>query len=254
MDKLIYGPAAAITEQSVIRQGLVNELANVATVGFKRSYEIALRAVKVEGEGFDTRHQPRAQLLNRVLLAPGPVMVTGRALDIAMDSATVLGVRAPNGELAFTRRGDLRTNAEGVLETGAGHAVQGDAGPITVPPGFVVRISADGQVFASDPAQAGAVPNEPIGQLLLRDASATPLARRPDGLFRVANETRPGSDFQNGDQLPSLIPQALEGSNVSAVGVMTQLIDHARTFEAQIRVVKEMKDLDASGVSLMKLG
>jgi flagellar basal-body rod protein FlgF len=254
MDKLIYGPAAAITEQSLIRQGLVNEMANVSTIGFKRSLDVAMRAVKIDGQGFDTRYQPQNQMLNQVMLEPGPVMVTGRALDVAMDGATVLGVRAANGELAFTRRGDLRTNAQGVLETGAGHAVQGTAGPITVPPGFQVRITSDGQVLASDPTQAGAVPDELVGQLLLRDASATPLARRADGLFRVANETRPGSDFDDGDLLPAVIPQSLEGSNVSAVGVMTKLLDHSRTFEAQIRVVKEMKDLDASGVSMMKLG
>lgn len=254
MDKLIFGPAAAITEQSLVRQGLVNEMANVSTVGFKRSFEVAMRSVKVEGEGFDTRYQPQNQMINQIMLEPGPVMVTGRALDIAMEGATVMGVQAPNGELAFTRRGDLRTNAQGVLETGAGHAVQGTTGPITVPPGFRVRITSDGQVLASDPAQAGNLPDEVIGQILLRDASATPLARRPDGLFRVSNETRPGSDFDDGELLASVIPQSLEGSNVSAVGVMTRLIDHARTFEAQIRVVKEMKDLDASGASLMKLG
>jgi flagellar basal-body rod protein FlgF len=46
----------------------------------------------------------------------------------------------------------------------------------------------------------------------------------------------------------------LEGSNVSAIDVMTRLIDHARSFEAQIRVIKEMKDLDANGATMMKQG
>jgi hypothetical protein len=30
------------------------------------------------------------------------------------------------------------------------------------------------------------------------------------------------------------------------------LIDHARTFEAQLRIIKEAKDLDSTGASMMK--
>jgi flagellar basal-body rod protein FlgF len=42
-------------------------------------------------------------------------MATGRDLDILMNDQTVLGVQPPNGELAFTRRGDLQLNVNGVL-------------------------------------------------------------------------------------------------------------------------------------------
>jgi flagellar basal-body rod protein FlgF len=33
---------------------------------------------------------------------------------------------------------------------------------------------------------------------------------------------------------------------------MTKLIDHSRTFEAQIRVIKEAKGLDESGSTMMR--
>jgi flagellar basal-body rod protein FlgF len=33
---------------------------------------------------------------------------------------------------------------------------------------------------------------------------------------------------------------------------MVKLMDHARTFEAQIRVIKEAKSLDESGSSMMR--
>ncbi|MBV5346458.1 MAG: hypothetical protein JZU63_13600, partial [Rhodoferax sp.] len=62
-----------------------------------------------------------------------------------MDDQAVMGVTASNGELAFTRRGDLKVNARGALEMGTGALVRGqNGGPITVPPGFFVRISKDG--------------------------------------------------------------------------------------------------------------
>ena len=62
----------------------------------------------------------------------------------------------------------------------------------------------------------------------------------------------PGSDFASGPEAPRLIPQALEGSNVNAVTTMVKLMDHSRTFEAQIRVIKEAKSLDESGSSMMR--
>jgi flagellar basal-body rod protein FlgF len=252
MDRLIFTANAAVKEQAVARQALVNELANVATTGFKRALDTALRSVKIEGDGFDTRYQAQTVTRDVIDLTPGAVMVTGNPLDVALQGQAVLGVQADNGELAFTRRGDLRLNVQGQLQTAAGQLVLGQGGePITAPPGFLLSITADGTLFAADPAQPQA-PAVFIDQLMLRDASQVNLGRRTDGLFRVEGQPD-GSDFPTGPDLPRLIPQALEGSNVNAIYAMTRLIDHSRTFEAQIRAIKEAKGIDENGSSLMKL-
>ena len=39
MDRLAFNAVAAINEQRIARQMVTNELANVSTVGFKRSFE-----------------------------------------------------------------------------------------------------------------------------------------------------------------------------------------------------------------------
>ena len=251
MDKLIFNPMTTMNEQALVRQSLVNELANVSTVGFKRSFDSALQAVKAVGDGFDTRHQAQLLLKDVIDMNPGSVMATGRDLDIAMGGATVMGVQAPNGELAFTRRGDLRVTIDGALETGSGHLVQGENGPITIPPGFGVRIDKAGGVYALDFAQAGVPAEAFIDNLLLRDASAQPLTRREDGLYKPVG-LPDGTDFASGPEMPVVTSQALEGSNVSPIAAMTKLIDHARTFEAQLRIIKEAKDLDNTGASMMK--
>lgn len=250
MDRLVFNSSAAIREQATVRQSLVNELANISTTGFKRSYEVALRSVKAEGEGFDTRYQSQAVADQIIQLNPGPVMATGRPLDVAITGQAVMAVQAENGELAFSRRGDLRLNVNGTLEDGQGRLVLGQGGPVTVPPGFMVNINPDGTLFANDPAQPNA-PGVFIDQLQLRDASEVSLRRRADGLFMVDGQP-PGSDFATGPNAPQLIPQALEGSNVNPVTTMVKLMDHARTFEAQIRVIKEAKSLDESGSSMMR--
>jgi flagellar basal-body rod protein FlgF len=251
MDRLVFTSNATIKEQASARQVLVNDLANVSTVGFKSSYDVALQSVKVEGPGFDTRYQAQSMVRDLIRMDPGPVMATGRPMDVAMAGSTVLTVQAANGDLAFTRRGDLKVNIQGQLENGSGNLVLGEGGPITIPPGLLVSINPDGSIYARDPAQVGPAADVLIDRLRLRDASSVTLGRREDGLFRVS-EKPDGTDIALTDQLPQVIPQALEGSNVSAIEAMTRLIDHSRSFETQIRVIKEMKGLDESGASMMK--
>jgi len=218
MDRLVFTANATIREMATARQVLVNELANVSTVGFKSSYDVALKSIKADGgnTSFDSRIQAQAVTRDLIRLTPGAVMATGRDLDVALTDMSVMTVQAANGERAFTRRGDLRVNVQGQLETGAGHLVLGQGGPIAVPPGMMVSVNPDGSVYAQDPAQAGVAAPTLIDQILLKDASQTKLARRADGLYEVS-ERPPGSDFTSGPQVPTLIPKALEGSNVSAI-------------------------------------
>jgi flagellar basal-body rod protein FlgF len=253
MDRLAFNAAAAINEQRLSRQMTTNELANVTTIGFKRSYEVAMRAINVEGPGMSSRLQPQSVSADVIQLRPGPMMATGGATDVALNDSTVLGVSAPNGELAFTRRGDLRVNAAGVLENSAHHVVRGEGGgAITIPPGLDVTINPDGSIYALDRAQAGVAVPILIDRMLMRDASTTPLERRQDGLFGPVGKL--GKDITDGPIRPSLTPRALEGSNVNAMEVMVKLMDQSRSFEHQVRNIKETKTTDESGATMMKLG
>lgn len=253
MDRLAFNAAAAINEQRLSRQMTTNELANVTTIGFKRSYEVATRAIKVEGPGFTSRLQPQSMSSDVIQLKAGAIMATGNPMDVALNDSTVLGVSAPNGELAFTRRGDLRVNTAGVLENSARHVVRGQGGDaITIPPGLDVSINADGSVYAIDRAQVGVVQPILIDRMLMREAGTTPLERRQDGLFGPVG--RPGADIVDSAVTPSLTARALEGSNVNAMEVMVKLMDQSRSFEHQVRNIKESKTISESGATLMKLG
>lgn len=252
MDRLAFNAAAAINEQRLARQMITHELANVVTVGFKTSFEVAMSAIKVEGAGLPTRMQPQSISKDIIQLRPGEVITTGRNLDISMNEETVLGVTAPNGQLAFTRRGDLKVNSAGVLEDALKHVVRGEGGgPITIPPGLTITINPDGTIFAADPAQTGPVQQTLIARLLLRDASTTQLERRDDGLFGPVGKL--GGDVTGGPKLPSLTAGALEGSNVNAMMAMVKLMDQSRSFEHQVRNIKESKNADEAGATMLKL-
>jgi len=252
MDRLAFNAAAAINEMRVGRQMTTNELANVATPGFKRSFESAMLTLKVQGAGFESRLQPQSYASDNINMKPGVIVKTGRDLDVAMDEQTVMGVTSTNGELAFTRRGDLKLNGKGVLEIGTGALVRGqNGGPITIPPGFFVKISKDGSVFATNPAQAGVAAPVLIDKILLRDASQVALERREDSLYKIVGKPV-GEDIPVTGRLATLSPETLEGSNVNAMEVMVKLMDQSRSFEMQVNVIKQNKDVDESGGTMMR--
>jgi len=280
MDRLVFTAHMAQREYRLDRQVLTNDMANVSTIGFKKALSTANVAVKVSGDGFDSRFLPRAFTQNLVDMTEGERIVTGRNLDLAMDGKTVLGVRADNGDLAFTRRGDLQVTADGILQLVNGSPVLDDKGsPISVPTGVTLSVRSDGTVLARDPNDS-ASPGLEVAQLMLRDASQTALMRREDGFFQPVPKVDPQSelvqrdingnplgvqdpllyaegfpaqDFESGPETPSVSSGILEGSNVSTVESLVKFIDHMRNFEMQTKVIKEMKDNDQSGASMMRL-
>ena len=166
MDRLAFTAMASINERRLLREQMNNELANVSTVGFKKSFESAMVAVKAKGDGFDTRIQPFIEKTNAVNLEPGTIMATGNKMDVALLDKAVLGIQAKDGTLAFTRRGDLHLNSQGVLENGSYHPVLSEDGvPITIPQGFDIQITREGDIYARDPAQPGAAAPVLVGQI-----------------------------------------------------------------------------------------
>ena len=181
-------------------------------------------------------------------------MVTGQKLDIALTDKAVLGVRAQNGELAFTRRGDLKVNSQGVLETGSRNVVLAENGnPITLPPGFDVQVTKEGDIYVRDPQQPPEAPSVLVARMMLRDASQITLQRREDTLYTPHIQYRTANgDFAPGPKPPEIVSGALEASNVNPITAMVKLIDFSRSFETQIRTITEAKQLDESGSSMLK--
>lgn len=254
MDRLVFTAHMAQIEQRLQRQTITNELANVSTNGFKKSMDFATRSVRVEGDGFDSRFLPRAFTQNLIDLTAGSRMATGRPLDIAMNDQTVLGVEAENGDIGFTRRGNLQVNSSGFLTLDSGARILNDSGaPITVPVGVDLQIADDGRILARDPENP-AEGEVLVDQLMLRDATGVPLSRRTDGFFTPVTPIGPDSnDFEPGTGVASLTSGVLEGSNVSVVESMVSMIDFSRSFEMQTKVISDMKENDQSSASLMRL-
>lgn len=249
MDRMIF-TAMSGAQQSLERQAITsNNLANVSTSGFRGQLQ-AMRAVPVRGAGeLPTRVAVMATTPGSDF-STGPVNATGRDLDVALVGDAWLAVQDQQGGEAYTRRGDLQVNGEGVITSG-GRPVIGEDGPIVVPLGSQLSIGTDGTISAIG---AGDKPDTlvEIGRLKLVTPQQNSLQRGDDGLFRSLAANGAAVPLAADDQA-RLQTGALEGSNVSAVESMVDMIAGARLYEMQMKVIQSSDDNARQANQLLSL-
>ncbi len=253
MDKGVYLAASSIRADKLRQQNQAHEMSNLSTIGFKKAFQMTQMTYRVDGENsLSSRYYKVADTLGRVDLTPGPRIVTQNPLDIYVESDGVLGVFNESGPLAFTRRGDLRPDGEGILVNGAGFTVAAEGGgEIQLDPALIHKISKEGVVYAMNPDEEVAEEVE-VGRLLLRNASNTQLDKTPDGLFKPLTSNTP-EDFEGADEQVLVTTHGLEGSSVKSYDVLTRMIEIERAYELKIKIIKELSDLSENSQSLMQV-
>ena len=230
MDRLIYTAMTGAKHVFMQQAGTANNLANASTIGFK-AQEHRFRAVPVIGEGMPTRAFTVDASIQDVF-DEGPVMYTGRNLDVSVEGRGWLAVQLPDGSEAYTRAGSLDVNANGLLQTKSGYNVLGDGGPINIPPDNNIEIAPDGTVSVvpnyGTPNNANA-----IGRIKLVNPPEGDLVRGADGLFRLKS-----GQPADADTTVRLSSSTLEGSNVNVTDAMVNLISLSRQFEMQIKLLQ----------------
>ena len=227
MDRLIYTAMSGAKATLARQDAIANNLANASTTGFRADLQ-AFRAVPIQGAGAPTRVHA-LEATSGFDPSEGPVVQTGRALDVAIRGPGWIAVQGLDGNEAYTRAGRFELSADGTLQTPSGLAVAGEGGPIVVPQGATVSIGADGTVTAR---QAGSPPT-PVGQIKLVNPPLAELRKGADGLVRTANgEPAPA------DPAVRVADGSIEGSNVNPVESMVGMIAAARQFETQMKMLQ----------------
>jgi flagellar basal-body rod protein FlgF len=238
MDRLIYTALSGQTAiDSRLRQ-ITNELANVSTTGFKRSLTAAMQTYRYDGPGFQSRYVSGALSPNTVDMTPGSIQSTGRTLDISLGDMQLLVVRAKDGSVGYTRRGDLSLAEDGTLKIGSGEQVLNESGtPIAIPPLSEVKIGTDGTVLIiPDGDQLRQF--VPLDRLQVVQAQPDQVVLREDGLYRPADDTV----FETAT-LPKVNSGSLEGSNANVFSALIDMISMSRRYEMQVKVLKQADDL-----------
>lgn len=246
MDRSLYIAMSGAKQTLLAQTANANNLANTQTTGFKSDLE-QFRSRPVYGAGFPARVYAMNEKPG-VDFSTGAMQTTGGDLDVAINGEGYLAVQGADGKEAYTRAGDLRVTPEGLLQTGAGLPVLGQDGPITIQPAEKVTIGSDGTINVIPLGSGNATTQVEVGRIKLVTVGAENLEKSTDGLLR-AKDGRPVA--ANADV--RLAQGVLEGSNVNAISAMVDMIDLARNFELQTKVMKSVDENSAIGAKLMQM-
>lgn len=247
MDRLLYtamtGAAGTLNRQASV----AHNLANVATHGY-RAEEHRLRAVQVQTHNANPAALPtRAFAVDASThtdFTPGALMHTGNVFDLAVRGPGWIALAMPDGTEAYTRNGGFTLSENGILQNAEGIPVQGDGGPITIPPGSRITIGGDGTISAIDEAGPDSVVNV-VGRVKLVNPPTADLVRGQDGYFRV-----PGGEAEI-DNTVRVASGYLENSNVNPVEQMVAMISLARQFEMQMRMIANAEANDRAATQIL---
>jgi len=246
MDELIYVAMNGAKQLEHAQAMVSHNLANANTAGFRAQMQI-FQGVDVEGPGYETR-------VNTVVAAggwnsaEGAVVTTGNELDVAVSGDGWLAVQAPDGSEAYTRAGDLRVTALGVLTNGAGHPVLGEnGGPVAVPPHTKLSIGGDGTISVISKGQ-GPETMASVARIKLVNPPKADIYRGEDGLMHTYGDTEVTADAE-----VRLTTGVLEGSNVNVVDAMVDMIGISRRYEMQVQMMKVASDNATAASSLMRM-
>lgn len=237
------GLSAQDTQLSTIS----NNLANVATTGFKRD-----RAV-FEDLIYQIKRQPGAQSTESSQLpsglqvgtgvrvvgtqkqfTEGSLAITEQPLDVAINGRGFFEIVLPDGTSAYTRNGEFHMDANGQLVTAGGLVIQPG---ITVPPDSrSITIGEDGTVSV---VQANNSAPSNLGNIqTVNFINPAGLEAIGDNLFlETASSGNPQQGTPGLDGLGNLKQGALESSNVDVVEELVNMITTQRAYEMNSKVL-----------------
>jgi flagellar basal-body rod protein FlgF len=242
---MLYVAMSGAKETLIAQGSNSNNLANGNTPGFLADLQ-QFRSMPVFGDGHPTRVYGMSER-PAIDFSKGSIVHTGGELDVAVNGQGWLAVQARDGVEAYTRRGDLMLDANGLLTTGNGLPVIGNNGPIAIPPAEKIEIAPDGTISIR-PLGQGADELAVIDQLKLVNPPRAELEKGNDGLMRLQDGATAQPDV--GTQVVS---GSLEGSNVNIVDAMVNMIELSRRFELQVKMMKTAQDMENASASIMRM-
>lgn len=245
MDRMVY-VAMTGAKQVMRRQAiLAHNLANLNTDGFRADLAHA-SPVPVRGPG----HPTRVNTVTRgdgFSLAVGTLMSTGRTLDVAVKGEGWLAVQAADGSEAYTRAGALSINSLGLLETADGQMVMGSNGPLAVPVHVQLAMGSDGTISIVPQGQ-GPATLASVDRIKLVNPDHRLLQKGADGLVRMKD-----GGTAEADAAVEVVSGYLETSNVNMAASLVSMIENARQFEMQIKMMQTADENATRAVELARL-
>lgn len=253
MIRALFTAATGLAAQQTVVDTTSNNLANVNTTGFKRSQPAFQDLLYVnqlvpgsnasQGLSLPTGLQVGSGVRisgNTKIFSPGMLDNTTNQYDVAIDGDGFFQITLPNGDLRYSRDGNLQLNANNNLVTSDGFLLSPQ---ISIPQNALsVSIGSDGTITAMMPDVS--TPTQ-IGQLqLVRFPNPAGLSAEGRNLF--SQTVSSGNPIQTtpGQQGAGLLRQGfLERSNVDVVRELTNLILAQRAYEFNTRAIRTSDEM-----------
>ena len=248
MNRSLWIAKSGMEGQQFKLDTIANNLANVATNGYKRG------GVVFEDLMYDSLRQVGAASSDQTQLptglqvglgarvsastrnfSQGNLQQTGNNLDLAIKGQGFFQLQMPDGTTAYTRDGSFQLDPAGQIVTANGHVLQPG---ITVPANAQsVTIAADGTVHATLPGQANA---QSLGQLQLASfVNPGGLEPRGQNLYvETAASGTPDTGAPGNDGRGALMQGYVEGSNVNVVEELVAMIATQRAYELNSKAIQ----------------
>ncbi|MFC1491111.1 flagellar basal-body rod protein FlgG [Nitrospinota bacterium] len=253
MLRALFTGATGMQAQQINVDVIANNLANVSTIGFKKSradfqellYEtiIPAGAPSAQGNEIPTGLQigagVRPASTSRIF-TEGEFKRTDNELDIAIEGDGFFQVTLPTGETAYTRSGAFKVNSTGAVVTTEGFLV---SPAVTIPTtALTVTVATDGTVSVIN---AGTTAPAQVGQLqLVKFQNPAGLSSQGRNLYletTASGTPLTGTPGQQG--FGTLAQGFVENSNVQVVDELVGLIESQRAYEINSRTVQTADEM-----------
>ncbi|MFP6889771.1 MAG: flagellar basal-body rod protein FlgG [Nitrospinota bacterium] len=253
MLRALFTGATGMQAQQINVDVIANNLANVSTIGFKKSradfqellYEtiIPAGAPSAQGNQIPTGLQigagVRPASTSRIF-TEGEFKRTDNELDVAIEGDGFFQVTLPTGQTAYSRSGAFKVNSTGELVTSEGFRITPG---VTIPTTALnVTIGTDGTVSVIN---AGSTAPTTVGDLTLVKFQ-NPAGLNSVGRNLLLETTASGAPLTGtpGTQGFGTIAQGfVENSNVKVVDELVALIEAQRAYEINSRTVQTADEM-----------
>jgi flagellar basal-body rod protein FlgG len=239
-----------------------NNIANVNTIGFKKSRaefaDLMYKVMEYAGTSTSdsTRHPTgvevglgvRPTAINKIF-SEGNLKQTDNPLDVAITGQGFFKLELPNGDEVYSRNGAFKVDEEGTLVNADGFRVIPE---VVIPEDAIsVSIGIDGTVSV---VQAGQVEATEVGQITLTNfINPAGLHSLGDNLYsETAASGQPVEGVAGFDGLGTIRQNFVELSNVQLVVELTDLITGQRAYDANSKIITTSDEMLSTTNSLKR--